>query len=139
MLESIDIPDGLLDRQRKALVGELAELAFTLDGDRWDELTARVVGLKAGLPASQLYGLLRRARAKGLLTGRKAGETEALLTEFGDRLADLRSGLTLDDFRSPLLGYDTAHALVPFVRLATLRDYVAPFNDAQPDGIGEPA
>lgn len=98
ILESLDIPERYLDRQRQALFGAgVDEAAFTLRGEDWAGLTDRLKRIRAedGFPRSQLYRLLRKARDdKGALTRPVPDELAAVLgkgkyaLEAGDLCAD---------------------------------------------------
>jgi hypothetical protein len=57
ILESIDIPDGYLDRQRQKLFGGDGD--FTMDAAEWQAFGERMKKIVAGFPRSQLYRLLK--------------------------------------------------------------------------------
>lgn len=113
ILESLDIPEGYLGHQREALFGTgLKEAAFTLRGEDWEGLTARLNRIRAedGLPRSQLYRLLRKARDnKGALTRPVAAD-----------LADL-----LEKGRYALEAGDVCADPIDLARIATVWDYVS--------------
>lgn len=63
VMESIDIPDGAFESQRRAIYGpEVTPVALAFDGARWSQ-TADAYRALSKMPRSQLYDLIRRGDA----------------------------------------------------------------------------
>ncbi|HLO75259.1 MAG TPA: hypothetical protein VK196_02235, partial [Magnetospirillum sp.] len=113
ILESLDIPERYLDRQRRALFGTgVNDDAFTLRGEDWTALTARLIRIRAedGFPRSQLYRLLRKTR----------DDQRALTRPVGDELA----AVLLKGKYPALEDGDLCADPVDLARIATFWDYV---------------
>ncbi len=149
ILESIDIPDGYLDRQRQNLFGihQHEQQLFTLQGESWPALTEQIALLKATLPRSQLRTLLQSVATvnsdKGDLQAAEGHLQQGLRTLLDSSSylkPDDQELLSLEDFQSPLWGtvaLDSSSEgsyLMALYHLDRLWDYVQPFGDRAQEG-----
>jgi hypothetical protein len=142
VFESVEPPREDLAQFRKELYGTEKPACFTQVGKAG---VATFLGLiqefqkqPGGLPRSQLYGVIARARAQHLLEAGKAEAGLRFLDDEKDGVAHAfgRAECThlLPKLRSRELGYSGAAPLVPLLRLAELWDYVDPFGSTAPAG-----
>jgi hypothetical protein len=131
VLESIDIPEGYLARQRERLFGpRLPPDSFTIHADEWTGMTRRLCRSRARFPRSQLYGLLHRARACGALTDPTTAAVQPLIDGLEEVLKAGQYGCSLEDLVGERTDTGSAYdvRLLRLARLATLWDYVDPFD-----------
>jgi hypothetical protein len=130
IMESVEPPREDLAGFRTEYYGTGDAAAFTLVDGQIAGIRDKVRTFKAskgGLPRSQLFGLLAKARDEGLLKAGKPTDAQKFLdgavqTVFTRcKCAPLFTALKLPD-----LGYTAAAPLLPLIRLAELWDYVDP-------------
>lgn len=133
VLESIEPPREDLADFREELYGTRSVRPFALKGR--EEVQEFIKPLDAfrkddgGLPRSQLFGLIAKARTQGLFQAEHSDEAAAFL-EREVQNAFERCRCTLHDrLMSPALGYSKESPLLPLIRLAEFWDYVEPFAD----------
>lgn len=119
ILESIDIPDGYLNRQRRRLFGDdIRDGDFTVNAETWPGLCASMQAVTTGFPRSQLYRLLKMAP----LTSRQPDDAKTVLAELDEVLKDRDCKCA----RADLVGADDD--VRRMARVATLWDYFVPEN-----------
>lgn len=126
ILESLDIPEGYLTRQRQRLFGTATpDAAFTLGGDEWPAMVAAMRRARDRFPRSQLYALLHKARDLGALRDPAPGQVEALIAGLSKVLAAGEYGCSLADLAgdAPADGAFDGR-LLRLARLATFWDYL---------------
>lgn len=128
ILESLDIPEGYLDRQRRQLFGPCApEAAFSHTTESWAGLTPRLGKIRQNFPRSQLYRLLKQARDGGALKSHRPDEVVVVIKALEEILKDRDTGCTVADLvGSEAGGGDLDTRLIRLAEIATLWDYHLP-------------
>lgn len=134
VLESVDIPEGHLDDQRRNLYGaDLPEEAFRQDANSWKKLGERLDKVKAGFPRSQMHRLLKQARDTGALKSRDPLAVEPVIAALEQILKDRDTKCEVAD----LVGARPAegspdYRLIRSAELANLWDYrIVPTEPAE--------
>lgn len=146
VLENVEIPEGNIGDYNERIFGVPrnapdAAQAFTLEGQRFAGLTDLLLRIQEEFPRSQLYRLLRQARAKGVLGATDDGdavkEVQAELTDYLDRF---HSECKAQDFRA-LSAYvgGRQRPLLGLALLAEYWEYVAPLAASPLQRLGAEA